>query len=155
MVSALFSIDPMASLRKLPTARNVPATRRRSAAGYLAAALLRAAGSCAAETSGATRSRPLIAAEWACSVGRSLSWHLREFLTAFGYVSPALRTVAIDVHFRIEPACVIEGASFDKRESRHSGDIREDRRSAFRTKVPLNRLTTVASVVECLNSSLN
>ena len=99
--------------------------------------------------------RRLIATEWTCSIGRSLSGLLREFLTAFGYECPALRAVAIYVHFRIEPTRLIERASLDQCEPRHDGDIREDWRPAFRTKVPVNRLTTVASVVKCLNSSLN
>jgi hypothetical protein len=61
-----------------------------------------------------------------------------------------LLTVAVDVHFRIEPTRVVEGPSLNKSYPRHGGNIRKDWRPALWTKVPLNRLTTIASVVECL-----
>jgi hypothetical protein len=71
-----------------------------------------------------------------------LRGHLSEFLTAFGYMNPVLRAVAIDVHFRIEPTRVVKSASFDEPEFRHQGDVRENRRPALRTEVSVNRLTT-------------
>jgi hypothetical protein len=86
---------------------------------------------------------------------RKLRSHFPEFLTAFRYRCPALRTIAINMYFRIEPTCVIEGASLDKSEARHDGEIRENWRPAFRAKIPLNWLTTIASVVKGFESSSN
>ena len=54
---------------------------------------------------------------------RQLGRHLPEFLTAFGYGSPVLRTVAVDVHFGIEPTRVIKSTSFDEPEFRHDGYV--------------------------------
>jgi hypothetical protein len=59
------------------------------------------------------------------------------------------------MHFRIEPARVVESASLDKGDSRHDGGIREDWRPALRTKVSLNGLAAVARIVERLELSLN
>jgi hypothetical protein len=50
-------------------------------------------------------------------IGIVLGRHLRKFLTAFRYRHPMLRTVAIDVHFRVQPTRVIEGAGFNKKRS--------------------------------------
>ena len=66
-----------------------------------------------------------------------------------------LLAVAIDMHFRIEPTRVIQRARFDKGDSGHDGDVREDWRAAFRTEVSLNRLTTIAGIVKRLDPSLN
>ena len=59
------------------------------------------------------------------------------------------------MHFRIEPARVVESASLDKGDSRHDGGIREDWRPALRAKVSLNGLAAIARVVERLELSLN
>jgi hypothetical protein len=59
------------------------------------------------------------------------------------------------MHFRIEPARVVESASLDKGDSRHDGGIRKDWRPALRTKVSLNGLAAIARVVERLELSLN
>jgi hypothetical protein len=59
------------------------------------------------------------------------------------------------MHFRIEPARVVESASLDKGDSRHDGGIREDWRPALRTKVSLNGLAAIPRVVERLELSLN
>src|SRR6516162_6944188 len=88
----------------------------------------------------------------------SLGWcsrHLPKLLTIFGYRGPVLRAVAIDVHFGIEPSRVVKSARFDEHGVRHHGDVRGDRRSALRTEVSVDRLTTIAGVVKCLNRPLN
>ena len=59
------------------------------------------------------------------------------------------------MHFRIEPTRVVQGARFDKGDSWHDGRIGKDWRAAVRTKVPLNGLTAIASVVKGLELSLN
>src|SRR5271170_3329886 len=82
--------------------------------------------------------------------GLSQRGHLREFLTAFGYMSPLLLAVAIDMHFRIEPTGVIEGAGPNKRDTGHHCEVREDWRAAVRTEVALYRLTAIALVVKRL-----
>jgi len=56
-------------------------------------------------------------------VARLNCGHLPEFLTVFRDMSPVLRAVAIDVHFRIEPTRVIKSPSFDKPEVRHHSDL--------------------------------
>src|SRR5580704_11912554 len=84
-----------------------------------------------------------------------LSRRLCEFLTAFGYRGPALSAVAVHVHFGIEPARIVESTSLDEGDSWHDGRVREDRRPALRTKVPLNGLAAIADVVKRLKLSLN
>ena len=74
--------------------------------------------------------------------------HLSEFLTAFGYGGPGLGTIAIQMHFRIHPACVVESASFYEPEIRHNSNIRDNRRSAFRTEASIDGLTAVTGIVE-------
>ena len=59
------------------------------------------------------------------------------------------------MHFRIEPTRVVQGDRFDKGDSWHDGCIRKDWRAALRTKVPLNGLTAIASIVKGLELSLN
>ena len=59
-----------------------------------------------------------------------------------------LRTVAVDVHFGIEPTRVVKSTSFDEPEFRHDGYIGDDWRSAFWTEVSVNWLTAVTSIVE-------
>src|SRR5262249_50403374 len=76
--------------------------------------------------------------------------HLPKFLTAFPYGHPALRAIAIEVHFRVEPARVIEGAGFDKSKVGHDGHVGRDRRPTLGTKIPTNRLAAVPGVIERL-----
>jgi hypothetical protein len=87
--------------------------------------------------------------------GLKLRRRFREFLAAFGYVCPAFRAVAIDMHLGFEPSCIVERARFNKSDPRNDRDIGKYRRPAFRTKVPLDWLTTVALVVEYLQPSLS
>ena len=81
--------------------------------------------------------------------------HLRKFLTAFRYGDPALRAVAIDVRFWVQPTGVIKGTGFDKSKFRHDRHVGGDRRSTLGTKIPTNRLAAVAGVIERLKPSLN
>jgi hypothetical protein len=59
------------------------------------------------------------------------------------------------MHLGIEPTRVIQSAGFDKGDSWHDGRVCKDWRPALRTKVPINCLTAIAGVVECLELSLN
>ena len=52
--------------------------------------------------------------------------HLSELLTAFGYRGPGLRTVAIHMHFRVQPARVVESTGFDEPKIRHNSNIRDN-----------------------------
>ena len=79
--------------------------------------------------------------------GLKLRRHFPEFLTAFRYRRPALRTIAIHMHFGIEPTCVVERTSLNKSDPWHNGDVREDWRPTFWTEVPLNWLDAVARLV--------
>jgi hypothetical protein len=63
--------------------------------------------------------------------------------------------IAIDVHFRIEPTRVVKSVSFNETEFWHDGNLGGDWRSALWTEFSLNRLTTIASVVERLDLALN
>jgi hypothetical protein len=45
--------------------------------------------------------------------GLKLRGRFREFLAAFGYMCPAFRTVAIDMHLGFEPSCIVERARFN------------------------------------------
>jgi hypothetical protein len=85
----------------------------------------------------------------------SLRRHFPEFQTAFRYRCPAFLTIAINMYFRIEPTCVVERASLNKRDTWHHGEVREDWRPTFWTEIPLNWLTTIASVVKGFESSSN
>jgi hypothetical protein len=84
---------------------------------------------------------------------RQLGRHLPEFLTAFGYGSPVLRTVAVNVHFGIEPTRVIKSTSFDEPEFR--GYLGYDWRSALWTKVLVNWWAAVTSIVKRFEISLD
>ena len=86
---------------------------------------------------------------------RKLGRHLPEFLTAFGYGSPVLRTVTVNVHFGIEPTRVIKSTSFDQPEFRHDGNVGYDWRSALWTKVSVNWLAAVTSIVKRFEISLD
>ena len=86
---------------------------------------------------------------------RQLGRHLPEFLTAFGYGSPVLRTVAVNVHFGIQPTRVIKSTSFDEPEFRHDGYVGYDWRSALWTKVSVNWLAAVTGIVKRFEISLD
>src|SRR5260370_36164761 len=77
-----------------------------------------------------TRWTPACPTYW--SSGRRIA--LREFSTTFGYGSPLLFTVAIDVHFRIKPTRVIKRSSVYKGETGNTGSVKDGWRSAFRTE---------------------
>jgi len=89
------------------------------------------------------------------NVALQLCGRFREFLAALGYMCPAFRAVAIDMHLGVEPSCVIEGTSFYESDPWHDSDFRENWRPTLRAKVALDRLTTVALVVKYLQSSLS
>jgi hypothetical protein len=59
------------------------------------------------------------------------------------------------MYFRIEPICVVERASLNKRNTGHHGEVRKDWRPTFGTEIPINGLTTIASVVKGFESSSN
>jgi hypothetical protein len=86
------------------------------------------------------------------SSGRRIA--LREFSTTFGYGSPLLFTVAIDVHFRIKPTRVIKRSSEYKGETGNTGTVKDDWRSAFWTEASFNELTTIGFVVKCFEHAL-
>lgn len=85
----------------------------------------------------------------------NLCGHFRELLASFGYRSPSLLAVAIDVHHRIKPTGIIDRAGFDERNLRNSSGVREDWRATVRTKISLYRLPTTADVVKRLELSSN
>ena len=60
------------------------------------------------------------------AIASGLGAHLREFLATFGYNSPLLLAVAIDMHFRIKPTRVIEGARVNKGEIGYNGSLKDD-----------------------------
>jgi hypothetical protein len=97
-----------------------------------------------------TRWTPACPTYW--SSGRRIA--LREFSTTFGYGSPLLFTVAIDVHFRIKPTRIIKRSSVYKGETGNTGRVKDDWRSAFWTEASFNELTTIAFVVKCFEQAL-
>ena len=85
----------------------------------------------------------------------SLRGHFPELLATFRYRCPMLFAVAINMQFRLEPACVVERTSFDKGNARHHGSVSENWRTALGTKVSVNRLTAVPCVVKRFKLPLN
>ena len=73
----------------------------------------------------------------------------------FGYGSPVLRAIAIDVHFRVKPSRIVESTGFDKRQFGQYGEIGGNWRSTLRTEIAVNPLTTVAGVMKGLKSPLD
>jgi hypothetical protein len=73
-----------------------------------------------------------------------------KHLAPFRHSRPLLLAVAIDMHFGIEPAGIVERSSLDERDARHCRGIREDGRAALWTEVSVNRLTTFAGVMKSL-----
>ena len=82
-------------------------------------------------------------------------WHIDDERVDTQHVLPGFRTIAIHMHFRIQPARVVEGTGFDEPEIRHNSNVRDNWRSAFRTEVSINWLTAVASIAECFKVALN
>jgi hypothetical protein len=67
----------------------------------------------------------------------ALPRHFSKFLNALRYRRPALRAVAIDMHLRVEPTCIVEAVSFDKGKVGHYGHVAGDGRFR-RTGWPLS-----------------
>jgi hypothetical protein len=92
-------------------------------------------------------------------VGRQLQGrsggHLGKFLNPIRNRRPALRALAIDMHLRIEPTCIIKSTSFDESEVGHHCDLGRDRGAAFGTEISPNWLAAVSGIVKRLELSLN
>ena len=66
-----------------------------------------------------------------------------------------LFAVAINVHFGLEPTCVVERTSLDEGDTRHHGRVSENGRTALGKKFSINRLTAVPCVVKRFKLPLN
>src|SRR6478735_2105957 len=65
-------------------------------------------------------------------------------------VDPGLCRLAPDLHRRIEPGGVLQGARFDEREVGHGLDVGHDRRTTFPAEPPHYRQSAFADIIEGL-----
>ncbi len=68
---------------------------------------------------------------------RNSPGHFREALAFAFETNPRLRAVAVDLHSRLYPACVVERPGHDYGEVRHDLGLGNDSGSAFRAETPV------------------